>query len=283
MKYRLPFFLAGCVSATGFLFSSAAAETNGPAGAEVMAEVPQLFKFDDLYEVSLGICVVFLFLSLWWLTLLRRKVKEQGEQLKEQFERETVLQKRFKDLFEHANDLVMTIDNSGFMTALNAAGEEILDCPREKPVSMKFTAFLSDEQIKPLQEWAANCAKNKGKPFEAVIRGANGERAILELMGRPSGLAGDAGTLEVIARDVTSRREAEEALRQSEERFSSAFRASPVAIAISKMPRGELLDVNTSFVKLFGYEHSETVGRTADDLDLWANMEDQLRLEKTLA
>src|SRR5688572_10338019 len=89
------------------------------AAPVVAAEVPQLFRFDDLYEVSLGICVVFLFLTLWWLTLLRRKVKEQATQLKEQFERETILQKRFKDLFEHANDLVMTIDSAGFVTALN--------------------------------------------------------------------------------------------------------------------------------------------------------------------
>src|SRR5678815_5393905 len=136
MKYRLFLWLAGCISATGFLFASDA-DTNAPAATEVIAEVPQLFKFDDLYEVSLGICIVFLFLTLWWLTLLRRKVKEQAAQLKEQFERETALQKRFKDLFEHANDLVMTIDSSGFMTALNAAGEEILGCPREKAQSMK--------------------------------------------------------------------------------------------------------------------------------------------------
>src|SRR3954469_16874715 len=165
MKYRLFFWFVGCLSAPAFLSTFAAAAVGEElANDVVIAEVPELFKFDNLYEISLGICVVFLFLSLWWLTLLRRRVKEQGEQLKEQFERETVLQKRFKDLFEHANDLVMTIDNSGFMTALNAAGEEILDCPREKAVSMKFTAFWSDEQIKPLQEWAANCAKNKGKP-----------------------------------------------------------------------------------------------------------------------
>lgn len=285
MRYRLFFWLVGCLSAPALLFSTLAAAPGGEvlAGETVVAEVPELFKFDNLYEVSLGICVVFLFLTLWWLTLLRRKVKEQAEQLKAQFERETVLQKRFKDLFEHANDLVMTIDRNGFITDLNAAGEEILGCPRAKAQSIRFTAFLNDDHIRLFEQWAAECSSDKSKGFEAVVRGAHGKRAILELMGRPSSLAGDKGMLEIIARDVTQRRVAEEALRQSEERFSSAFRASPVAIAISKLPKGELLDVNSSFVKLFGYEHSEAVGRTADDLDLWSNMEDQLRLEKTLA
>ena len=144
MRYRLFFWLVGCLSAPALFFSTlaAAAGEDGAGTDAVVAEVPELFKFDNLYEVSLGICVVFLFLTLWWLTLLRRKVKEQAEQLKAQFERETVLQKRFKDLFEHANDLVMTIDGNGFITDLNAAGEEILGCPRAKAQSIRFTAFL---------------------------------------------------------------------------------------------------------------------------------------------
>jgi PAS domain S-box-containing protein len=266
-----------------FAADGAKVSSSDAAGDAVMAEVPQLFKFDDLYEISLGICVVFLFLTLWWLKLLRRKVKEQATQLKDQFERESALQKRFKDLFEHANDLVMTIDASGFMTALNAAGEEILGCPRAKAASMKFTAFVNDAQCKGFEEWVTACARSKGKPFEVIVNGAHGKRAILELSGRPSSVAGENGAIEVIARDVTSRRIAEEALRQSEERFSSAFRASPVAIAISKLPERRFIDVNESFVKLFGYERAEAVGRTADDLDLWFNLEDQFRLEKTLA
>src|ERR1041384_6770186 len=134
MRYRLFFWLVGCLSAPALFFSTLAAAGGGEGATGAMN--------DDLYEVSLGICVVFLFLTLWWLTLLRRKVKEQAEQLKSQFERETVLQKRFKDLFEHANDLVMTIDGSGFVTELNAAGEEILGCPRAKAQSIRFTAFL---------------------------------------------------------------------------------------------------------------------------------------------
>src|SRR5687767_12743498 len=104
MRTRLSWMFARLAVAGLFFFSSiiyGAAPAPAPAETSVVAaEVPQLFRFDDLYEISLGICVVFLFLTLWWLMLLRRKVKEQATQLKEQFERETLLQKRFKDLFE---------------------------------------------------------------------------------------------------------------------------------------------------------------------------------------
>src|SRR3954469_14769980 len=183
MKYRLFFWFVGCLSAPAFLSTFAAAAVGEElANDVVIAEVPELFKFDNLYEISLGICVVFLFLTLWWLTLLRRKVKEQAEQLKAQFERETVLQKRFKDLFEHANDLVMTIDRSGFVADLNAAGEEILGCPRTKAELIRFTSFLDDDHIRLFEQWAEECSRNKGKAFEAFVRGAHGKRAILELM-----------------------------------------------------------------------------------------------------
>src|SRR4051812_26931173 len=81
--------------------------------------VIELFKFDDFYEISLGTAVVFLFATIGWSALLRRKVREQAAQIREQFERENALQKRYQDLFENANDIIFTLDPTGFMQALN--------------------------------------------------------------------------------------------------------------------------------------------------------------------
>src|SRR5689334_7682777 len=100
--------------------------------------VIELFKFDDFYEVSLGTSVVFLFAAIGWSVLLRRKVREQREQIRQQFERETVLQKRYQDLFENANDIILTLDPSGFMQVLNHTGEALLGCPRERARTMRF-------------------------------------------------------------------------------------------------------------------------------------------------
>jgi len=102
----------------------------------------ELFKFDDFYEISLGVAVVFLFMAIGWSMLLRRKVREQREALREQFARETALQQRYQDLFENANDLIFTLDPRGFMLALNHTGEVLLGCPRERARTMRLDAFL---------------------------------------------------------------------------------------------------------------------------------------------
>jgi len=73
-----------------------------------------------------------------------------------------------------------------------------------------------------------------------------------------------------VSQDITERREAEDALRRSEERFEKAFQANPSAIAISTLVEEErFLAVNDSWVRLFGYTPEETIGRTSRDIDLW--------------
>jgi two-component system sensor kinase FixL len=56
--------------------------------------------------------------------------------------------------------------------------------------------------------------------------------------------------------------------RKAEERFASAFRASPDPISIIRQRDGTLIDVNDHWVKMFGHERKEAMGRTLRDLNL---------------
>jgi PAS domain-containing protein len=53
--------------------------------------------------------------------------------------------------------------------------------------------------------------------------------------------------------DIQRRKETEEALRASEERFSKAFRSNPAPIAISTIDEGRYIDANDRFLEMFGY------------------------------
>lgn len=74
----------------------------------------------------------------------------------------------------------------------------------------------------------------------------------------------------VLAVDVTERKRNEERLRQSEERFSKAFRSSPLPITIAAEKDGLYLDTNDAFLRMTGWKREEVVGHTMDDLELWA-------------
>ena len=63
--------------------------------------------------------------------------------------------------------------------------------------------------------------------------------------------------------------QAERALRQSE-RFATAFRMAPVATAIVTADRFELLDVNDAFAALTGHAQDDLLGKSADEIGLWA-------------
>jgi len=82
--------------------------------------------------------------------------------------------------------------------------------------------------------------------------------------------------------DIQGRKEAEEALRASEERFSKAFRSNPAPVAISTIDEGRFIEVNDRFLEAFGYRRDEIIGRTSADLDFWPSAESRDEVLKKL-
>jgi PAS domain S-box-containing protein len=71
--------------------------------------------------------------------------------------------------------------------------------------------------------------------------------------------------------DITELKQMEKALKESEEKFSKAFQASPDAISISRLSDGAFLDINDGFTRIIGYSREELVGQNADNFNIWAD------------
>jgi PAS domain S-box-containing protein len=92
----------------------------------------------------------------------------------------------------------------------------------------------------------------------------------------------DKGAILAMIRDISDRRRAEEMLRLSEEKFSTAFRISPDSININRLDNGIYLEVNEGFTAITGYRPEEVIGKSSLDLDIWVNHEDRARLVREI-
>jgi len=79
----------------------------------------------------------------------------------------------------------------------------------------------------------------------------------------------------VYGKNITQRIKAQEALKESEEKFSTVFNLTTDALVISKVEDGTIIDVNSAFLELFGWEKDEVIGKTSQSLDMFADKSDR--------
>lgn len=77
--------------------------------------------------------------------------------------------------------------------------------------------------------------------------------------------------------EIEDRLLAEDALRESEEKFSVAFKRAPAFAAITSAEDGAILDVNDMFTAVSGFTREELLGRTSVEVG-WIRAEDRPRL-----
>ena len=82
-------------------------------------------------------------------------------------------------------------------------------------------------------------------------------------------------------RDITERRRAEAALRESEEKFAKVFHDAPVWIAITDLADSTYVDVNEEVLRRSGFARAEVIGHTAAELR-WIAPEDRARVMQVL-
>jgi PAS domain S-box-containing protein len=77
---------------------------------------------------------------------------------------------------------------------------------------------------------------------------------------------GDQSTILTMHYDMTEQMKTEDALQKSNERFRRVFHKSPVAIVITSLDEGRLIDANAAFWRLSGHDPNRSMGRTIFEL-----------------
>ena len=78
-----------------------------------------------------------------------------------------------------------------------------------------------------------------------------------------------------ISKDLTTEQE-------SQQRFERLFRNNPTLMALSTLPNRKFSDVNEAFLKTIGYSKPELLGKSAAELNLFPNLDEQLAVANEL-
>ncbi|AUF97338.1 histidine kinase [Pseudomonas sp. 02C 26] len=70
--------------------------------------------------------------------------------------------------------------------------------------------------------------------------------------------------------DITDQVEREQRLSASEEKFASLFQVSPDPICVTRQDNGQFIEINPAFSQTFGWSAQQVLGRTAEQIGLWA-------------
>ncbi|MHC1743632.1 MAG: transporter substrate-binding domain-containing protein [Syntrophobacteraceae bacterium] len=117
--------------------------------------------------------------------------------------------------------------------------------------------------------------------FETLLRRHDGAVLNCSLFGRFIGMTGHR-LLMAVYLDITERKQAEAALRESEERFFKAFSLSPAPMVISEIETGRFIDVNEQWLRMMEYSREETIDHTSYEQEIWEDPEVRMRLGKRL-
>lgn len=179
--------------------------------------------------------------------------------------------RRYVDLFDGAPNSYIITDQRGIILAANRATATLLQHAPTMFAGKPLVTFIAKlwqngfwallgalRATDAVQAWEAQVQPRHGPALDVDVRvvpvadPATGERHLRWLL-----------------RDITTRKQAEAARRQSDARFATIFRASPAAIAITRVSDGVFLDVNPSFLALTGYTRAQVVGHSTLEVGVW--------------
>ena len=178
------------------------------------------------------------------------------------------LEASYRDVVEHASDMIFTQDLAGRITSINLAGQKFLGRKQEELIGNSFFAVFGI--IPESNGFAGSLTRpNEAKEFrhQFVAHSAAGEDRWLDMIVSPIRDRLDETTgFRGVARDVTERKQFEDALRDSEERYRLLFESTPQPIWVYNEDTLTFLAVNEAATRIYGYSRDEFLSMTIDDL-----------------
>ena len=164
------------------------------------------------------------------------------------------------------SDGVLEITSEGRIVYANSVALSIIEIPEERLLGFHFIDLFADDdrhRVAELMKPSGDKPQITTEEFSLLL---NGHQVTLQF----SPIDGYAATSLVIINDITERKQTEEVLKKSEEKFRTLFDTSPHAIALTEMKTGKIVDVNDKFCQLTEYKKDEVIGVPTTQLGFYS-------------
>jgi PAS domain S-box-containing protein len=168
------------------------------------------------------------------------------------------VERHYREIVEQAADIIYTRDMDGRITSINEAGARFFGRPASELVGAPLSELLGEEAAaRDINETEENAG---GEAFRSVhhVADAHGILHYLEGMitlvrdaeDKPTGVRG-------VVRDITERVYAEQAMRESEERYRALVEQSSDGIFLIDVETKRIIEANPAYQRLLGYTAEE--------------------------
>ena len=192
-------------------------------------------------------------------------------------------EEKFRFLAEKMVDIVWTLDSDFRTTYVSPSIENVLGFTPEERKQQSLEEMITPRSLEKVQavyveelrkEQETDVDPNRSVTIEIEYYRKDGSTVWMENIVK--GIRDSRGTIVAmhgVSRDITERKMAEEALRESESKFRSLFDVSPQAISLTELETGKLIDVNHKLCELTNYSKEEILGLNAPEVGLYRESE----------
>jgi PAS domain S-box-containing protein len=165
---------------------------------------------------------------------------------------------RLAAIVECSDDAIIGKTLDGVIVSWNPSAERIYGYSEEEVIGQRVSLLVPPERPDEVTQILEKVKRGKRVDHvETVRRKKDGTRIDVSLSVSPiRDATGQVTGASTIARDISERKRAEEALRQSEERYRDLVEHSEMLICTHD-PEGKILTVNRAMVRHLGYERAE--------------------------
>ncbi|MBN1572768.1 MAG: PAS domain S-box protein [Deltaproteobacteria bacterium] len=196
-------------------------------------------------------------------------------------------EEKYRTIIENIEDGYFEVDVKGNFTFFNDSMCRILGYSEAEMLGMNNRDYMDEATAAEVYEVFNEVFKTKKAKrvfdWELIRKDGNGvfvSTSVTPIMDKEGNVIGFRG----IARDITEKKRAEEALHASETRYRRLFEAAKDGILILNADTGRIEDVNPFIKILLGYSHDELLGKELWEIgvfkDIAANKENFLELQE---